>query len=348
MINREEFLNQLESVAPGLSPREIIEQSACYVFQGGYIYTYNDEIAASIKTKVNISGAVAAKPLTDLLRKMNEEDIEIEQSEGKLLVKGKGRRAGIRMEEEILLPIDSIEKPGKWKSLHEDFLDGLSITQECAGANQDEFLLTCINLTPGYMEACDNAQLSRFRCKTPIDAPTLCRRDSIKQIIALDVTEIAESENWLHFRNPAGLTLSCRRFIGDYPDLDPLLKVDGSPATLPKGLADAADKAEIFSAEAINNRVRVDIKPGKVRIHGEGALGFYQEIKKAQYAGPPMSFAISPKLLKEITQKHNECVIGESRLKVDGGKFIYISCLEEPETASDTGGKKKKKDVYED
>jgi len=336
MPNRQEFLNALEAIAPGLSPREITEQSACYVFKDGRIYTYNDEVAASIKSPVEIEGAVVAKPLTDTLRKWVEDDIQVEQTEDKILIKGKGRRAGIRTEKEILLPIDSIEKPGKWFELGEDFIEGLSIVKECAGKNQDEFKLTCVNIGPEFMEACDNSQLSRFECETPIKESTLCRQESIKHIIALDVTEVSESDNWLHFRNPGGLIISCRRFMEEYPDLNPLLKVDGSKAALPKGLADASDKAEIFSSENTeNNRVRVDIKSGKIRIRGEGIHGFYQEIKKVKYNGPPLTFGISPKLLKEITKKHNECIINETRLKVDGGKFVYVSCLENVEETHD-------------
>ena len=66
-INRELFLEQLESVQPGLSTREIIEQSSCYVFRGGEVITFNDEIACSQKCDIGIEGAVrsgAAGPST--------------------------------------------------------------------------------------------------------------------------------------------------------------------------------------------------------------------------------------------------------------------------------------------
>ena len=77
-INREELLNQLESVQPGLSIREIIEQSSCFVFQDGKVITYNDEIFCSQKTPLKIKGAVLAAPLIALLRKMVETEVDIE------------------------------------------------------------------------------------------------------------------------------------------------------------------------------------------------------------------------------------------------------------------------------
>ena len=53
-INRMNLLNVLESVHPGLSKRDMVEQSACFVFQGGRVITFNDEIACSLETELSI------------------------------------------------------------------------------------------------------------------------------------------------------------------------------------------------------------------------------------------------------------------------------------------------------
>jgi hypothetical protein len=66
-INREEFLRNLESVEPGLSPREILEQSSCFIFQKGWIKTFNDEVACKIKSPLKLEGAVQAAPLLAIL-----------------------------------------------------------------------------------------------------------------------------------------------------------------------------------------------------------------------------------------------------------------------------------------
>jgi hypothetical protein len=114
-INREEFLKELESVLPGLATREIIEQSSCFVFQENQVITFNDEVACSHATLLDIEGAVVAMPLISILRKLAEEEIEITTSENKekLLIKGKHKKVEIRMEAEILLQTESVEKPKK-------------------------------------------------------------------------------------------------------------------------------------------------------------------------------------------------------------------------------------------
>ena len=96
-VNRENLLKELESVIPGLSPKEVIEQSSCFVFQDNVITTFNDEIACSIGTALDIKGAVPAKLLLEVLRKVTDEEVEIKQKKGELSIFGKKIKCKIRM-----------------------------------------------------------------------------------------------------------------------------------------------------------------------------------------------------------------------------------------------------------
>jgi hypothetical protein len=96
---------------------------------------------------------------------------------------------------------------------------------------------------------------------------------------------------------------------------------------LPGGLAEAVDKAKIFSSENVeNDQVFVRMKAGKLLIRGEGAHGKFEEQKEVKFAGD-VSFMIAPRLLVEITKRTNDCVVGEGRLKIDTGRFVFVSCL---------------------
>jgi len=335
-VKREDLLRQLESVQPGLSPKEIIEQSSSFVFKDGYVHTYNDEVACKQKVSVNLHGAVQAKPLLEVLRKLNDDEITIETKDSELVVKaGKRRSTGIRMDNEIVLTID-IDMPKKWKSLPDDFSDAVGIVQHCAGKDASKFALTCVHISEDFIEACDNAQMTRFNTSIPVKKDCLIRRDSIKHLTALDMSEIAESDDWIHFRNPSGLIMSCRRFMEKYEKLDPFLKVKGEKATLPKGLAEAADIAQVFTQEdADHDEVSVVLKKGKITIRGEGVSGWFQETAKSTYKGKNLQFLISPKLLIEITSKHNDCIIAKEALRVDGGKFTYVTSLSQEKEKTD-------------
>src|ERR1700759_5051745 len=110
-VNREEFLQRLEAVQPGIAPREFIEQTTCFIFDKGMIVTFNDEVSCRIISGLHkdFQGAVQAQPLLETLRKLTETEIEIstkeEEKEANIVIRGKSRKAGIRLHTTILMPL---------------------------------------------------------------------------------------------------------------------------------------------------------------------------------------------------------------------------------------------------
>jgi DNA polymerase III sliding clamp (beta) subunit (PCNA family) len=328
LMNREHFIRVLESVSPGLSTREVIEQSSCFVFTEGKVQTFNDEVSCSYPFDSEIVGAVQAAPLLAILKKLAEDEIEVIATETELRIKGKRKQAGIAMESEVRLPVAEVEQPTKWADLNPVFLEAVNVTLVSVNKKSEGFIEKCIHITPEWMEACDNIQLTRYPLETGLQTSMLVRGESVKQIAPLGMNKICETDSWLHFKNPDGLILSCRKYIEDFPDLAGLLEVSGTKVKLPKGLKEAIERAEVFSVEnADDNVVKIDLTEGKVRIKSEGVSGWFSETKKIRYNGKPLSFMISPKLLSTITKDHNECVVTKNRLMIDGGAFTYVTCL---------------------
>jgi hypothetical protein len=140
-----------------------------------------------------------------------------------------------------------------------------------------------------------------------------------------EVAEWCETESWVHFRNGVGLVLSCRISKEAFPSGDKGFELkNGSKGVLPKGLGDATDRAEEFSTD---QKVKVILSPGKLRLRATGASGWYKETFNIAYDGPDIEFMASPKLLKDLTKQPRDCVLNESRLKVDTGTYQYITAL---------------------
>lgn len=330
-VRRETFLRELEAVSPGLSTRGILDQSSSFVFREGEVFTFNDEICCSHASCLDgIEGAVSSEPLLAILRKLTEEEVDVvhDPDEGEVIIKGKNRQAGIRLDEEITLPIDDVETPQDWKDLPKLFAEAVGIVEDCAGKDESQFILTCVHIGEKWVEACDNFQLARFFIDTGFKDDCLVRRDSLKHIRSLDMTEFSETTTWLHFQNPAGLVLSCRRYAQSFPKLDRLLDVDGHETNLPTGLSGAIEKADIFSSENPDgDQIKVILRKGKIKIRGEGLSGWFEEGIRADYSGDPISFLISPKLLISLLKHQGGCQVSEDRLLVDGDHFSYVSCL---------------------
>lgn len=330
-VNREDFLSRLQSVSPGLNQKETIEQSSAFVFQRSKIITYNEEIACRMMSKLGkeFSGAVQAKPLLELLRSLSADDVELTTAGGELLVKAGRDKAGIRMEEEVLLSVANVEEPGEWQTLPEDFAEAAKIVSACASRKEDNrFDLTCVHFHPDYMEGAEKFQVARYSIKTGVKEEFLVKHETMKHLTMLGVTEFSETEAWVHFKNSQGLVLSSRRYIMDFQDLTKFLQVDGEPVSLPGGLEEATKIANIFSSQNTDdNKVLVKLAAGRMRLRGAGMLGWYERSLKVKYSGPVLEFLIKPELLIELCKNHKDCIVSQNRLKVTGDRYEYVACL---------------------
>lgn len=328
-IEREALLGDLELVRPGLSPREFIEQSACFVFQNGHVITFNDEVSCRKKTAIQSTGAVAAKALLEVLHKVDDASLEVEDDGGEIQFKGNGKRFGVAVEKEISLPIDRVEMPENWHPFEKRVIEAVGMVQHCVGKDESKFITTCVHLFPNGVESCDNRQMMRCSLPTGLKKSVIVRGTSIAHICVLAMDKIALTQSWLHFTNSSGLILSCRRYDEQFPDLSSILSFKGEPTSIPKDLAKVCDRASIFAEgeEGAEPLVSVSLIPGKLKIVGEGHAGWYKEIKNIVYDGPPLDFCVAPELLRHIGEKYSDAEVGQDRLKVKGGNWTYITAL---------------------
>ena len=176
---------------------------------------------------------------------------------------------------------------------------------------------------------CDNLQMMRCHINTGMKHSLLVRGTSLEHITSLAMDEISLTQSWLHFRNKSGLVYSCRRYEEQYPELENVLAVKGHRITLPKGLSDASDRAAVFASDRSGEPLMtVELQEGRIRLTGEGLVGWYKEVKKAAYEGPPLEFVIAPELLKHICDKYSDAKISQDKLKVSGGGgWDYVTVL---------------------
>lgn len=350
-ISKEEFLNSLQLVRAGVSPRGLVEQSSSFVFKDGVVMTFNDEIACRKDIGVPLEGALNAEMLIASLEKFPDGQLTIRQNgDGHVEFRGKRDRFGIKLEAEVTLPIDRVETPTKWRKLPENFSDVVECVKDCAGRDETQFHLTCLHFTSEWVEACDNIHAFRWKLNLGLKGSILIRSKAMQEIIGLGVTKMSVTPAWVHFKNPVGLVLSCRQYIQEYPDITPLLKrPSGTKIEIPKGLFEANQQAALHAkdkgpgGEAL---VLLSIKDGRVKIRGEGSRGYYEGIRKVVYDGPQLTFITTPDLLEYVSGRYRSARISEGWLKVQGhtegveGTWEYITALGQP--------KAKKKKVVED
>ena len=338
-INRAELLLKLEMVAAGLSSKEILEQSACFVFTKGRVLTFNGQISCSVACDIGYEGAVHSQALLGILRKISDDTLEVEhrQQKGDLKFVGEFKSMGITVQNTIKLPLDGLTLPKEsdWKKLEDGFTEAVEMSVMSASKDESQFNITCVHISPKFVEGCDNKQFTRYFVDTPVESKkgVLVRSTSMRHVPLLEMVEIAETRSWIHFRNGAGLVFSCIKYDDSYPNYDDLYKFKGTKVELPRSIESAADKASVF-AEANTDKEKsseaeliITLTEGKMRVRGEGMSGWYRQTLAVDYTGPDIQFRIPPKLLIDISKRFMRGELTEGKLKIEGKNWVYVTAL---------------------
>lgn len=326
-VNRQDLLNKLLQVDPGISNSESLQQSSCVVIRRGRFYTLNQEVACSLVSSLppEWEGAIRAKKLIKLLQELPDDEIEVSLNDKVFEIKGGGRRKSkLVMEETVLLPVDEVERPKGWQKLDANFSEAVDLVYRCT-KRKDDFAKACVHITPSHLEASDNVKMVRYTLPTFVQKGVLVRGTTLKVMAGLGMTNGCETPNWLHFYNPLGLRLSlCKHIAEKYPPLEQFLNIRGNVLFLPKGLADSAARAGIFGEDTIT----VKVSKGNLTLRGEDVDGEYEEEMEARVGGWEVNFRIPPKLLGELSRQAAECEVTECSVRVEGRNYVYCTSLE--------------------
>lgn len=331
--NRKNLISILQAVRPGLASKDIIEQSTAFLFADGRVLTYNDDVAVSHPLKdLEINGAVQSKELFSLLNKMPDEEIEFEVVGGELIVKGKGRKSGIRLSEaKNLAEISGVlGKPKDWYGIPDGFLAAIRFSLFSAGKDMTKAMQTCIHCEGNTTLSTDGNRISGYYMAKGVNMPAInIPARSAKEISSYKPVEYALTTGWIHLAAADDVIFSCRTMVGDYPTKTAWGHIDGAKgelAKLPEGLQDALERAGIFTAGVSNtdDRICLTLEDGLLTVRGEGPSGWFEETARVRYRGEYMRFEINPDFLREILTHSDEVTIGEKLLKFEGEQFVHV------------------------
>ena len=331
-MNRPELIAALSAVAPGLASQEILEQSTCFVFKEGKVFTYNDEIAIQHELDLGFEGAVVGDKLISYLNKAASEDADLSVEGGELRVKCGRSRAGFTLQAEINLPLEEIGKLDEldWWDLPEDFLSGLAFVRFSVSRDMSNPKITCAHVNGAYIESTDNYRMTRYELDEDFGFENLLVPGRVMPVLSkFKPISYATRQGWVYFENEAGSVLSCRMYAEGYPKLDPLLEVEGTEVELPDNLNKLLERASIFADADLEKDLEIELKldKGKVTVSGKGAAGWFEETMKAKYKGESFSFKAHPGFMGECLTISNTVVVGENALKLSGDNFQHVVSL---------------------
>jgi len=333
-MKKEELLKALEIVKPGLASKEIIEQSTSFAFMENRVVTYNDEISISHPVEdLEITGAVQATELYLILKKLKQDDINVELTETEVLLTAGRVRVGLTLQSEIKLPLEEVGTIEKWKTLPEDFLTAMRMAMYSTGTDNSKPVLTCVHVNQkGFIEGSDGYRIMRTTLSKKLNVPTfLIPAHSVTTVLKLIPIKMAMGEGWVHFQTEAGTVLSCRILEDTFPETTGILNIeDGKEITFPRTINEILERASVFKkveGTSINEDVAVCLEKNRIKIASQSNTGWFSEESNVKYEGERLEFNIIPSLLKNILSTVLTCSFNGKILKFVGEGWEFITVV---------------------
>ena len=328
-IKKQELIDAMASVKPGLTNKTIIEQTDHFIFDEGYLRTYNDEFAISSPCDIGFSAAIKADVFSVLIDKINSEEIDITLKDTTIEIKTEKITSEIVFDEEISCPRLTITKK-RWRSLPEDFSSGIKLCVFSADKNMLLRELTCLFIDGSNILSADNYRATRFVMKSKITDSFLLPATSAAKLAVYKPNKYLIDEGWIHFKNKQEVLFSCRIVDGEYPStVDNLFgEADGEIIKFPGGFLDIVQRASVFAQDSEDGLISISIKKGKLLCKGEGSLGWLKEEMKIN-CKTEFKFSASYDALIEIIPKTPQVIVIEDKLLFKGDNFEHIICLYE-------------------
>lgn len=341
IVNRNQLLTALQAVNPAVGAKDNNMQQDCFIFHGGHVLAYNDEVAIHHTLPESLDGlpdmAVPAKELLVLLNKTKVEELTIEAAEDCLTVcMGRGK-ARFKIQTELRMPLDELcawNETGAME-LPKGFCEALGNVQQACGRDMSRPLTTCVYFHDNTLVATDSYQCARYKFKKFhwADEVYLPRASAelVSKLSGLVVYGLREG--WIHFSDEDGnMVVVCRTYYKGQPfaDVEPLFGETGDKIELPKHLPEMLERAGIFTSQDDTDagknsaEVWVDIQPKRITVKGEGATGEYEENTKIQYEGKPLSVKIKVLLLLRIVKESLDCELCQRFVHIKDGQLDHL------------------------
>lgn len=335
MMNRKAFLAALSAVRPGLASREIVEQSMSFVFEPDRVMTYNDETFMVHPLESGLQGAVPAEVLYNLIRKLPDDEIELDIKDNHLIISGKQRTADLFLEAELRLPVDEIPRPDNamWKEIPEGFAKACTLALTSVAKNLVRPALAGVLFSRDKVVSSDGMRITHIDYSLPVH-DLVVPAATLETVLKFSPTHVASDEGWIHFRTGGSLQMSSRTIAAAYPETSGLVDIKGEKIEFPTATKDIVDRAAtVLSLDDDSSAlVELILEDNKMQVIAEGTAGKFIEEIRLRYKGPEIHALIKPKFLIEALPLVRTATLGDN-LRFDGDGWLHVVWLPKRESS---------------
>ena len=328
-LNKNDLLNALKSVKPGISDKEVLQQTNHYVFDEDCIRSYNDQIAIYKGFESGLFGAVKASEFYQIIEKIPSDIIEIVQEDGQFKITTESIDAVINIQEQHAVPLISIKELKGWQKLPGNFAQAVEFCLFSVSKDMSDPIWTCLYVDKQKVFSSDRFRVTRYKLDSEIKKPFLLKSTAARYLHSYKPTHVLKQSDWIHFKNKDDVYFSCRVMNGKYADVDSYFVNRGTRINLPSDLKFIIDRVQIMTEGEFKQdlNVEIKIKKGQMTCTGQGSLGYIKEKTKIDYDGDDIKIKIHPVFLNDILERLDELIITRNSLLFKGEGFDHIISL---------------------
>jgi len=342
-VNREDLMDVLNLVRPGLSQKEIIEQSNHFIFNKDEILAYNDELLISYPFDIELQCTVDAGLFLKLISKMKTETISLVVKDGLLECWNNKTSAHIPIveESEIFDYIKNVTKElvdADWHRLAPDFIEGLRLCAFSADTDRQRGTLTCVRIEGKNVMSGTKSRISWYEMDKEVPEDFYIEATLIQDLSRYeDITSYVLTKAWAHFKSEGGTTFSARRVIP--LDLLSFMEAfegfnDGVRIRIPADLRDSIETVNLVNEgeQSVDKLVTLIVNKNKVTCKAETAKGaILEEVdfdeKKKPAIEKEFSLQIRPDFLIDVLEKATFMYVGEAHILFKRQAFQHLAGL---------------------
>ena len=335
VIKKEELIEALQTVKPGVSKNLLVEQMQCFIFDNGSVITYNDEISIIHPIDgLDFNGAVNATEFLNLISKIKSEELDITVVENELLIKAGKAKAGFVLQAEINLPLYQIKGDEEWQGLPDNFISLLEKVYPSCGSDMSKPALMSVFINHTTMCASDSFKIIRGTFSTEFTSTFLLPQTAAKEVVSIQPTQYLIDDNWVLFKNENGTIIVCRISFERAPDFNRYfnqITEGASDIRMPSSIDEIIEKAGVIvkSSDKINETIYVYLEKNKIKVRSQTITSWFEETARCNYDGENMEFGLAPVLFKDIFTETKVCKLKFPYLYFKNENWEYLALVKQ-------------------
>lgn len=324
-IEKKSLLEDLQLCMPGIETgQRILEGADTFVFDNGFIHTYNDVISVRVPIsqqgllEESISGAVSANEFFKVISKMPSDEIKFSITENNswLLKSGRAKVEMALHNFDFESRLQKLQPTDDWQTINgDDFISALAGVRMTVNKTS----LSGAFISGKEIYSTDGNQVNKYDLAD--DYPVFWISDkALAELLKLkNINALQLQDNWLHFRTENDVIFSVKTLQAEnFPigKIEKLFKAftpqeTDLHATLPSALFAAVERAVPFSTCIDDySTICITLSPENLKVSSATSAGNYSE--KIDWDSPiesefsPIDIYVDTTMLQYIAKRGTE------------------------------------------